>query len=237
MVNLSGETQIMSLATTNDKNLIFRYLSQQQELLGDTMYTAEWENGEKMNTDIQKGGCELTAFYHQIKDCQQCELGATRTNFVFGVGNPNADIVFVGEAPGKNEDLQGEPFVGRSGKLLNDILHAIGLTRDDIYILNVLKCRPPKNRDPLSSEVDECEPYLKTQLKMINPKLIVALGRIAGNTILRTNLSLSQLRENVLQYEGIDLIVTYHPAALLRNPAFKKPTWEDFKKIKNNYLN
>ena len=178
----------------------------------------------------------LESFKNSICECLKCELGYTRTNFVFGVGNPNADIVFVGEAPGEKEDLIGEPFVGRAGKLLDKILAAINLSREDIYICNVIKCRPPQNRDPLPKEVDLCEPYLKTQLSLINPKLIVALGRIAACTILRTKEPLKNLRNKIFKYEGIDLVVTYHPAALLRNPNFKKPAWEDFQMIRDKYL-
>ena len=179
---------------------------------------------------------DLESFNLSICQCQKCPLGGTRTNFVFGVGNPKADIVFVGEAPGEKEDLAGEPFVGRAGKLLDKILTAIDLSRNDVYICNVLKCRPPKNRDPLPSEVNLCEPYLKTQLSLINPKLIVALGRIAACTILRTKEPLKKLRNRTFKYEGIDLLVTYHPAALLRNPNFKIPAWEDFQLIRDKYL-
>jgi len=220
----------------NDSDLIKSYLNQQQDLYGDSLYIAPkvLENSEVI---VEEGGNDLTAFYHLIKNCLKCDLGNSRKNFVFGVGNPEADIVFVGEAPGKNEDLQGEPFVGRAGKLLNDILAAIELSRDDVFILNVLKCRPPQNREPLTSEIEECEPFLKKQLEIIKPKLIVALGRIAGNTLLRTEQTLGNLRNEIHKYDGIDLVVTYHPAALLRNPQLKRPTWEDFKMISNNYLN
>ena len=179
----------------------------------------------------------LDTFYNEIKNCTKCSLSDSRTKLVFGVGNPNADIVIVGEAPGKNEDLKGEPFVGRGGQLLDKILEAINLNRKKVFILNVLKCRPPENRDPKPDEISECEPYLKKQLQLINPKLIVALGRIAGMTLLKTKDSLTNMRNKIHKYENIDLIVTYHPAALLRNPNFKKPTWEDFKLIRNKYIN
>ena len=179
----------------------------------------------------------LDTFYNEIKNCTKCSLSDSRTKLVFGIGNPNADIVIVGEAPGKNEDLKGEPFVGRGGQLLDKILEAINLNRKKVFILNVLKCRPPENRDPKPDEISECEPYLKKQLQLINPKLIVALGRIAGMTLLKTKDSLTNMRNKIHKYENIDLIVTYHPAALLRNPNFKKPTWEDFKLIRNKYIN
>ena len=215
----------------HDPELLYSYLNQTRELFGNRIYLDE-QDDDKSEQDVQN----LESFYQSICKCQNCPLGSTRTNFVFGVGNPNADIVFVGEAPGKQEDLAGEPFVGRAGKLLDKILAAVSLTRNDIYICNVLKCRPPENRDPLPSEVDQCEPYLKTQLALVNPKLIVALGRVAACTILKTKESLGNMRNQIHKYEGIDLIVTYHPAALLRNPNFKKPTWEDFQMIRDKYL-
>ena len=215
----------------HDPELLFNYLNQTRELFGNRIYLDE-QDGE--NTEQNKH--DLDSFCQSICQCQKCPLGSTRTNFVFGVGNPQADIVFVGEAPGQQEDLKGEPFVGRAGKLLDKILAAVSLTRNDIYICNVLKCRPPENRDPLPSEVDQCEPYLKAQLALINPKLIVALGRVAACTILKTKEPLKNLRNQTFKYEGIDLVVTYHPAALLRNANFKQPTWEDFQMIRDKYL-
>ena len=215
----------------HDPELLFNYLNQTRELFGNRIYLDEQdsENPEQNKHD-------LDSFCQSICHCQKCHLGSTRTNFVFGVGNPHADIVFVGEAPGQQEDLKGEPFVGRAGKLLDKILAAVSLTRKDIYICNILKCRPPENRDPLPSEVDQCEPYLKAQLALINPKLIVALGRVAACTILKTKEPLKNLRNQTFKYEGIDLVVTYHPAALLRNSNFKQPTWEDFQMIRDKYL-
>ena len=215
----------------HDPELLFSYLNQTRELFGNRIYLDE-QDGE--NTEQNKH--DLDSFCQSICQCQKCPLGSTRTNFVFGVGNPHADIVFVGEAPGQQEDLKGEPFVGRAGKLLDKILSAVSLTRNDIYICNVLKCRPPGNRDPLPGEVDQCEPYLKAQLALINPKLIVALGRVAACTILKTKEPLKNLRNQTFKYEGIDLVVTYHPAALLRNSNFKQPTWEDFQMIRDKYL-
>ena len=215
----------------HEPELLFRYLDQARLLYGNHIFLdARTVNYSAQNRE------NLDSFNASICQCQKCLLGSTRTNFVFGVGNPQADIVFVGEAPGEKEDLAGEPFVGRAGKLLDKILAAIELSRNHIYICNVLKCRPPKNRDPLQSEVDLCEPYLKTQLSIINPKLIVALGRIAACTILRTKEPLKNLRNLTFNYEGIDLLVTYHPAALLRNPNFKIPAWEDFQLIRDKYL-
>ena len=210
---------------------VFRYLDQKRILYGNKIFL----DTQTVIESVQNVE-SLESFKNSICECLKCELGYTRTNFVFGVGNPNADIVFVGEAPGEKEDLIGEPFVGRAGKLLDKILAAINLSREDIYICNVIKCRPPQNRDPLPKEVDLCEPYLKTQLSLINPKLIVALGRIAACTILRTKEPLKNLRNKIFKYEGVDLVVTYHPAALLRNPNFKKPAWEDFQMIRDKYL-
>ena len=170
-----------------------------------------------------------------ICTCTKCSLGHTRKNFVFGVGNPNADLVLVGEAPGADEDEQGEPFVGRAGQLLNKILEAIHFKREEVYICNILKCRPPNNRDPQPNEIELCEPYLWKQLEIIKPKLILCLGRIAGQALLKTNSSLSQLRGKVHDYRGIKLMVTYHPAALLRNPNWKKPAWEDVQQLRKLY--
>ena len=207
-----------------------KYLLQTKEIYGDQLYINK--------TDYQdKNMLTLDQYYHSIKDCLKCPLGNSRTNFVFGSGNSKADIVFVGEAPGLNEDLEGMPFVGRSGKLLDKILAAINLTRNDIYILNVIKCRPPDNRNPNTEEIEKCEPYLKEQLNIIQPKLIVALGRISAMTLLKTKGNLLDMRNKIHKYEGIDFLVTYHPAALLRNPNLKKFAWEDFKLIRNNYLN
>jgi uracil-DNA glycosylase family 4 len=178
------------------------------------------------------GAKNLHELNSMICTCVKCPLGLTRIKFVFGVGNPNADIVFVGEAPGADEDAQGEPFVGRAGQLLNKILEAIQFKRDEVYICNILKCRPPNNREPQSEEIDQCEPHLWKQLELLKPKIIVCLGRVAGQTLLRTTASLGELRGKVHSYRGIKLVVTYHPAALLRNPNWKKPTWEDVQWIR-----
>ena len=233
MVNWNGVSQkkINQNLMKHEPELLFRYLDQTRALYGNHIFM----DGQTVKNATQDTD-DLESFNSSICQCQKCPLGGTRTNFVFGVGNPKADIVFVGEAPGEKEDLEGEPFVGRAGKLLDKILTAIDLSRNDVYICNVLKCRPPKNRDPLPSEVNLCEPYLKTQLSLINPKLIVALGRIAACTILRTKKPLKNLRNRTFKYEGIDLLVTYHPAALLRNPNFKIPAWEDFQLIRDKYL-
>jgi uracil-DNA glycosylase len=159
----------------------------------------------------------LIAYFEEIHTCQKCELGKTRTRFVFGGGNPNADILFVGEAPGEQEDKTGVPFVGRAGKLLDKILVEVGISREDVFIANVLKCRPPKNRDPLPEEIVLCENYLHRQIELIKPNVIVALGRIAANTLLRESNALKDMRGITYSYHNTDLRVVYHPAAILRN--------------------
>ncbi len=173
----------------------------------------------------------LGTLHSQIAGCLKCPLGQTRTKFVFGTGNPSASLMFIGEAPGADEDLQGEPFVGRAGQLLNKILEAIHLRREEVFICNILKCRPPNNRTPLPEEVEQCLPYLRKQIALVHPKLIVCLGLTAAQNLLRTKESLTSLRGRVLEFEGTPLMVTYHPAALLRNPNWKRPAWEDFQAI------
>lgn len=177
----------------------------------------------------------LEELNNKIKDCKKCELWKTRTNFVFGVGNPKAEVVVVGEAPGADEDIQGEPFVGRAGQLLNKILAATGFRREEVYILNILKSRPPGNRNPLPEEVDACRPYLDKQLKLINPKLILLVGKVAAESLLKTRDPLNKLRGKTHDYKGWKVRVTFHPAALLRNPNWKRPTWEDMLQFKAMY--
>ena len=217
------------------KNEIEKYLIQYQELYGSELFFNN--SSDEIHRLINVETANLTDYYNSIKDCLDCGLGHTRKNFVFGQGNPKAEIVFIGEAPGENEDLEGIPFVGKSGKLLDKILSAIHLTRKNVYILNIVKCRPPENRNPSIYEINKCEKYLKNQLKIIKPKVIVALGRIAAQTLLNTKSTLSDLRNKIHKYENIDLLVTYHPAALLRNPNLKKDAWEDFKTLKRVYIN
>ncbi len=167
-----------------------------------------------------------------IGDCQRCKLCSGRTNLVFGVGNPNAQLMFVGEGPGRDEDLQGEPFVGRAGQLLTDIItKGMGLKRDDVYIANVVKCRPPENRNPEPDEVAACEPFLKKQIDLIRPKIIVGLGKFAVQTLLQSKVPITKVRGNWHSYHGIKFMPTFHPAYLLRNPADKKLVWEDIKKV------
>lgn len=172
----------------------------------------------------------LAALRAHIGDCARCKLHALgRTQVVFGVGNPEADLMFVGEAPGADEDAQGVPFIGRAGQLLTRIIEAIDLKREDVYIANVIKCRPPQNRNPDPDEVETCEPFLFQQIDLIKPKVIVALGTFAARALLRSIEPISRLRGRVHEYRGAKLIPTFHPAYLLRNPSAKREVWEDMK--------
>ena len=174
----------------------------------------------------------LDAVAKAVATCTRCPLYATATNPVPGVGNPTADLMIVGEAPGANEDEKGEPFVGAAGQLLTKILAAVELRREDVYICNVLKHRPPGNRNPMPDEVAACSPYLFRQFELIRPKAILALGTFAAQTLLQTKLGIGKLRSQVHRFHGVPLIVTYHPAALLRNPSWKRPTWEDVQLVR-----
>ena len=177
----------------------------------------------------------IAALEGVIEACRKCQLGSTRQHSVPGEGSPRAGMVVVGEAPGATEDETGRPFVGRAGQLLNDILKAINLRREEVFICNVLKCRPPGNRDPEPLEVAACSPYLHRQLELIGPRVILAMGRPAAHALLGSNASLNDLRGKVHRYRGIPLIVTYHPAALLRNPHWKRPTWDDIRIARRIY--
>ncbi len=251
-------------SSENTKKLFKIYLSQQRELYGDLFFSskaplAESETSGNIEEDPGKQGRsntgkadgadstpefplfiggdnpELRSYYHEIKNCMECGLGSTRTNFVFGVGNPNSDIMFVGEAPGRDEDAQGIPFVGRAGKLLDKLLSDIGLDRSKIYIANILKCRPPSNRDPNPMEAASCLPYLQRQIEMIEPKILVTLGRIAAQTLLETDTPIGKMRGQTFLYKGIDLVVIYHPAYLLRNGSGIEPTIQDLKRVLQLY--
>jgi len=177
----------------------------------------------------------LAKFQKQISGCTKCPLSKTRTNFVFGDGDPKADMVFVGEAPGHDEDLQGKPFVGAAGQLLTKIIEAIKLDRSQVYICNILKCRPPGNRNPEPREIELCEPYLIRQLELIKPKVICALGTFAAQTLLKNTTPISKMRGHIHYYHNIKLVPTFHPAALLRNPAWKRQTWEDVQLVRKIY--
>lgn len=179
-------------------------------------------------------GKDLTELKKRCEECRKCPLSESRTNIVFGVGNPDAEILFVGEAPGENEDLQGEPFVGRSGKLLDLYLNGIGLDRkDNIYISNILKCRPPHNRDPLPSEEEQCLPYLRELVKIMQPKIIVCVGRIAATTIISKDFKVTKEHGVFFEKGGILFMGTFHPAALLRDPRKKGDCLEDFLKLQD----
>lgn len=167
----------------------------------------------------------------ELVGCQRCALCHARKNIVFGTGNPKAHLVFVGEGPGADEDRLGEPFVGRAGQLLTKMIDAMGFKREDVYICNVVKCRPPENRDPKPEEVNACEPFLVRQLLAIKPQVIVALGRHAAQTLLKNAVPMSKIRGQWQEYRGIKMMPTFHPAYLLRNPPAKKEVWEDLKKV------
>jgi len=213
-----------------------QYFEQQKEMYGTKIQLDEILKPGRESDKNGKSAQLLKSFYEEIKDCQLCSLGSTRTKFVFGVGNPDADLLLIGEAPGKNEDLQGEPFVGRAGQLLDKILDSIGLSREEVYIANVLKCRPPNNRDPLKTESDTCKPYLQRQIEIIKPKLILALGRISGVWLTGEEMSLGDMRGKTFNFGDSELMVTYHPAALLRNPNWKRPCWEDMQKVRDRLI-
>ncbi|MDD5711242.1 MAG: uracil-DNA glycosylase [Smithellaceae bacterium] len=183
---------------------------------------------EKARSDSPHSLEEVRA---ELGDCRRCLLCETRRHLVFGEGNPTARLVFVGEAPGEEEDRQGRPFVGRAGQLLTKIIEAMGLKREDVYICNILKCRPPKNRNPEPMEIKACEPFLIRQLRAIGPEIICALGTFSAKTLLKTDVPITVMRGQFYSYEGIKLMPTYHPAYLLRNPAAKKQVWEDIQLI------
>ncbi|MDQ6802790.1 MAG: uracil-DNA glycosylase [Acidobacteriota bacterium] len=166
-----------------------------------------------------------------VTACEKCRLSKSRTQVVYGVGNPNADLMFIGEAPGRDEDIKGEPFVGRAGQLLTDIIKAMQLTRDDVYIANVVKCRPPENRNPEQDELDACRPHIRRQIEIIQPKVIVTLGRFALQSLTEKGYAISSVRGQWLDYNGIKVMPTYHPAYLLRTPSAKKEVWADMKKV------
>jgi DNA polymerase len=177
------------------------------------------------------GARGLALVREDLGDCQRCKLAPLRTKLVFGVGNPDAKLVFVGEAPGADEDAQGEPFVGKAGQLLTKMIEAMGYRREDVYICNILKCRPPGNRNPEPDEIEKCEPFLKAQLAALRPRMIVALGKFAAQCLLRDDTPISRLRGAFRSYEGIQLMPTFHPAYLLRDPSKKKEAWDDLKKV------
>ncbi len=235
------------------KEKLIQALLDQKETFGDDLFEqsndsrktiintnlTEYDEGKSLLFEESKPDWEkaktLSELNSLIKDCTKCLLHKSRNKFVFGVGNPDADILVVGEGPGADEDKQGEPFVGRAGKLLNDILKAINFKREEVYIANIVKCRPPGNRTPLIEEMDSCFPYLSKQIELIKPKLILALGLTAAQGLLKKRDSLTSMRGKIFDYRGIKTMVTYHPAALLRNPQWKRGCWEDVQKFRKLY--
>jgi uracil-DNA glycosylase family 4 len=198
-------------------------------------HTASAEAARSTAVDTSSDGQRMLALIKEEigPDCTRCKLhGLGRTQVVFGVGNPGAELMFVGEAPGADEDLQGEPFVGRAGQLLTRIIEAIGLRREQVYIANVIKCRPPGNRNPEPDEVEQCQPFLFRQIDAVKPRVIVALGKFAAQSLLQTTDPITRLRGREFTYRGATLIPTFHPAYLLRNPASKREVWEDMKKVR-----
>jgi uracil-DNA glycosylase len=173
----------------------------------------------------------LRAVRADLGDCTRCKLHAGRTKLVFGVGSPDARLMFVGEGPGADEDEQGIPFVGRAGQLLTQIIKAMGFERDQVYIANVVKCRPPGNRNPEPDEIEQCEPFLVRQIEAIEPEVIVALGKFAAQTLLRSTTPITRLRGEFHRFGRVDLMPTFHPSYLLRNPAAKREVWDDMKKV------
>ncbi len=206
--------------------------SSKNNIVSDTVnsYNINSQNVEESNNYNS-----LTDFENAISNCQKCSLGKSRDKFVFGSGNSNADVMIIGEAPGADEDKQGKPFVGRAGKLLTDILKAINFERDEVFIANILKCRPPSNRNPLPEEMNECTPYLYKQIEMIKPKVILCLGLVAAHYLIDDKLSLTKMRGNTYEIKGVKTMVTYHPAALLRNPNWKRGCWNDVQQFKKLY--
>ncbi len=215
------------------KGMLVKYLHQKKE---DGQRYMELYPGETVKTqvtgNVRPDFSTLQELMEWMGDCQKCKaLAKNRSNIVFGDGSPNADLVFVGEAPGAEEDRQGIPFVGRAGQLLTKIINAMGFERSEVYIMNVLKCRPPGNRDPQPDEVENCNPFFLKQLKILAPKVIVALGKYASQTLLDTKIPITKLRGTFYDYHGIPLIPTFHPSYLLRNSYGKKDVWEDMQEV------
>lgn len=236
------------------RSKVIQTLKDQKEIFGDELFTPDVFQKEVVTEKIitkTKSENELELFDDKkekweaaqtlddlnrlICNCTKCDLHKGRNKFVFGVGNPNSDVLLIGEGPGAEEDKQGEPFVGRAGKLLNDILKAINFTREEVYIANIVKCRPPGNRAPLPHEMDYCMPYLVKQIELIKPKLILCLGLVAAGGLLKKKESLGKMRGKIFEFNNIRVMVTYHPAALLRNPNFKRGCWEDVQAFRKLY--
>ncbi|MBN1255747.1 MAG: uracil-DNA glycosylase [Deltaproteobacteria bacterium] len=205
------------------------------QIKGHLRYQKELGINTLLSQKKKRPVLDLNVVRREIGECTRCRLHEGRNHLVFGEGTPHARLVFVGEGPGRDEDLQGKPFVGRAGELLTRIIEAIDLTREEVYIANIVKCRPPNNRDPRPDEIQACLPFLLKQLEVIRPKIICALGTFAAQTLLETEEKISALRGRFHSYHGAKLMPTYHPAFLLRNPQFKKHVWEDMKQIRKEY--
>ncbi|MFA4838086.1 MAG: uracil-DNA glycosylase [Candidatus Neomarinimicrobiota bacterium] len=215
------------------------YFRQQGELYSSEYFFDEMPGILRSRPDDSPTSERFLSDFHQLdeeaKKCIACELAQTRKHVVFGDGNPNTSLLFIGEAPGENEDLQGKPFVGRAGKLLDDLLKEIGLNRTHVYIANIIKCRPPGNRQPVPIEVNACIQFLLRQIELIQPRLIVCLGLVAAKSLLKLDLPLNRMRNQVFNFQSVDTMVTYHPAAILRNINLMDVAREDFEKIKQIY--
>lgn len=231
----SGVEYVPRAVSTNAATVQERDEEPASSATSDTVIEPEVSTSS-IGTEEGSPSDRLFNILNELGDCQLCSLGKTRTHLVFGVGNPNADLVFVGEAPGRDEDMKGEPFVGKAGQLLTKIIEAIDLKREDVYICNVIKCRPPENRNPLPEEIEACEPFLIKQIEVIKPKVICALGKFAAQTLLKTESPISALRGSFQDYHGVPLMPTYHPAFLLRNPKMKRQVWEDMQLIQKVLL-
>jgi DNA polymerase len=195
--------------------------------------TAQQAEAPAKTPDAEERAAQLAALATTVAGCTRCRLAEGRTQVVFGSGNPNAELMLIGEGPGAEEDRQGLPFVGAAGELLTKIIQAMDLRRDDIYIANVVKCRPPGNRDPQPDEVSACRGFLEKQIALVQPRLIVALGKVAAQTLLGNDSPIGQMRGRWYRIHGVPAMVTYHPAALLRNQALKRPTWEDMQQVRD----
>lgn len=225
----------MSQGMLTISDLVKQYFQHQIEIYGDELALAK-KHLLGLSLESDRGEAEtLDDFLEKIKDCQKCPLGKTRQHFVFGEGFKQAQIMLIGEAPGGDEDRLGRPFVGAAGQLLDKILNAINLDRNQVYIANIIKCRPPNNREPSADEVARCRPYLLRQIELIRPKLILALGRIAAQSLLNTTQTIGSLRGHIYECYHARLIPTYHPAALLRDASLKPATWEDVKLLRRLY--
>ncbi len=212
---------------------IKQYFSQQQELYPGDYYLTN--DNPALHPDIESKQLSLATLKKDVEFCQKCDLCNVRENTVFGEGNENADLMLIGDLPCSEDDKVGKPFNGEAGELLDKILKAINLNRNQLYVTNVLKCKTPDNKNPHVAEKDACKFFLEQQIELIKPKLIVCLGKTAGQILLKTEEKLQNMRKKIWQYKDIDVIVTYHPAALLHNQSFKKPTWVDFQKIEKLY--